>query len=423
MKRLRFCLVTSAHITNNPRAVKEADALSAAGCDVRVVSLVTDPRLVATDRELVSTRPWRLALVDGARHGERRARWMVRTVAQRIATHAFARGFRARAVAETAISRMMHELAASAAAEPVDVVVGHNLAALPAAGRAAHRLGARLGFDAEDLHAEEMSDGPASAARRRLVTAAESYWLPRCHHLTAASSGIADEIARRYAVTRPLVVLNAFPRVMRLVPVPPDRQDPTRPSLYWYSQTIGHDRGLEDAIDAVAGLPRPVELHLRGNVSRAYELELQRLASVRGMSGRLVLHPPAPPENLVALAAQHDVGLAAEQPVCLNRLLCATNKLFTYLLAGTAIAATDTPGQRLILESAPGAGFLFRSGDVDGLRAGLWRLFATPGGLARARQAALGAALARYNWEQESPALVSYLVGEHTVAAAESVAG
>lgn len=407
----RFCLVTSAHVTNNPRIVKEADALAAVGADVRVVSLSTSAATAARDRELAAHRRWRLIHLDVARSGPSHRRWLAGAVRQSLSRAGFSAGFQVGAAADMAASRHLYELADCIASEPSDVVIAHNLPALPAAGRAARRLGARLGFDAEDLHAEEVSEGPGAERHRRLASAVERFWLPRCDYLTASSDGIAREIERRYGVVRPHVVLNTFPQAMRSESAHQrDRVGPS-PSLYWYSQTLGPDRGLEDTVRAMAGLPGAVQLHLRGRADNGYRAHLTGIARAHGAEGKLHFHEPEPPDDMVGLAAQHDIGLATEQPVCVNKLLCASNKLFTYLLAGLAVAASDLPGQRQIIESAPGAGFLYTPGDPDGLRAGLWALLASPARLALAKERALAAALERYSWEYEAPRLVAYLSG------------
>jgi glycosyltransferase involved in cell wall biosynthesis len=122
----------------------------------------------------------------------------------------------------------------------------------------------------------------------------------------------------------------------------------------------------------------------------------------------VILAPVAPPA-LVAEAAQHDIGLALEQPVTENRARCVTNKLFTYMLAGLPIVATDTPGQREILEQAPGAGVLYPAGQPAVLADRIRQLLADPVELGRMKTAAWTAADRRFNWEYESQSLVSYL--------------
>lgn len=406
---LRICLVTSNHVANNPRIVKEADALAAAGHRVRVVAMNNHPELSHRDATVMARRGWRLHRVTAGRRTEGgRLRWLADSLLQRAARALALRGVRHERVVDRAVSRHVGALARAAAAHPADIVIGHNLAALPAAARAAARLGARLGFDIEDLHTGELPDGPAHEAERGLRKSLEARLLPRCELLTAASGGIADDIVQLYRVRRPVVVLNVFPRAERGAGEPPGRRTGAR-SLYWYSQVIGPDRGVEDALRALAMLDLPVELHLRGELLPSYEGPLRALTVELGISGRVHLWPPAPPGELVALAQRHDIGLAIEQPVSRNRQVCVTNKLFTYLLAGCAVAATDTVGQRGILDAIPEAGFLYPPGDVAALAAGLRRLLTESGALDRARAAARRAADDRYCWELERDRLVSYL--------------
>ena len=154
---------------------------------------------------------------------------------------------------------------------------------------------------------------------------------------------------RRCATSRrPTVVLNVFSEA------PADRQAPSTSrdgpvfGLYWFSQTIGPDRGLEDAVAALGLLRDPrVELHLRGRWQDGYEPRLRRLASGCGSGERaIVSHPPASPDAMVSLAADMDIGLALEPPASRNNDILWSNKAFTYLLGGIPVVLSRTTGQR-----------------------------------------------------------------------------
>ena len=67
MRPLRFCLVSSNHVANNPRLVKEADALAAAGHAVRVVAANNHEAL--SRRDAGTGKPGR----RGCAHGRSRA--------------------------------------------------------------------------------------------------------------------------------------------------------------------------------------------------------------------------------------------------------------------------------------------------------------------------------------------------------------
>lgn len=418
--RRRYCLVTSTHVCKNPRLVKEADALTAAGHDVRVIAVAFNAEATRLDRELASSRGWRLEHVQTSWRslagGARRGGW---GIVERAAMTGFEARWPASIVRDHACSRFLRPLSALAAWEGADTIIAHNLQALPAAARAARRLGARLGFDIEDLHSGELPDTPEHSSRRALVAAIEARYLPRCDYLTASSPGIADAIAELYGVRRPVVVLNAFPaehpsrdRASR------DRVDPA-PALYWFSQTLGPDRGVEDALHAIAAMTTPAHLYLRGAVSGDYRSRLLQHARQLGCADRVHLLDVVPPSELVARSAEHDVGLALEQPLTRNRDLCVTNKLFTYMLAGLAIAATDTTGQRSLLDGMDAGAFLYPAGDAAVLARRLDELLGSGERLAIAKAKASAAGVGRFSWEHESAKLIRYLEGDVSACAAD----
>lgn len=407
----RFCLVTTAHVCNNPRVVKEADALHAAGCAVRVVSLRTDPRASCRDATVMAERPWRLDVVDAARDTAP-ARWFGWGTGQRAARAAFALGARHGVARDLALSRYALPLAAAAMRERADVYVAHNLQALPAAAWAAHRAGAKLGFDIEDLHTGELPDTPEHAAERGRRWSVEKHYLPRCEYLTAASPGIADAIVELYGVRRPIVILNTFPPEPLPAAARPRDRLSAEPSLYWFSQVAGPDRGIEDALEAVGRMRARAHLNLRGAASDAYRGRVLRRAGELGCADRVHFLDIVPPAELIARSAEHDVGLALEQPYTRNRDVCVTNKLFTYMLAGLAVAATDTAGQRSVLAGRDVGAFLYPPGDAASLARRLDELLANPERLAAAKRRARAAAEREFSWEADAARLVSYLTSE-----------
>ena len=74
---------------------------------------------------------------------------------------------------------------------------------------------------------------------------------------------------------------------------------------------------------------------------------LWRLAEARGVPEQIHFHPIVPPEALLACASVHDVGLCLEVPLSANKDACISNKIFVYMLAGLAIVASRTRGNRM----------------------------------------------------------------------------
>jgi hypothetical protein len=292
--------------------------------------------------------------------------------------------------------------------EPADLFIGHNLPALPAVVHAASRRGVRVGFDVEDFHSGMWLSSKGPSLSSRLAEYIERTFLPQCSYVTAASPGISSACVARYGIKMPTTILNVFPLSQR--PKGFRAHDPKAPlTLYWFSQVIGASRGLEDVVQAMAlASTKNIELHLRGEWQPGYEKSLRQSATNAGLSpAQLVSHELAPPDDMIRLSAQYDVGLALEQPVSENRDICLTNKIFTYLLAGNAVIATATSGQQRLMSDMPGSGLCYKIGDVKTLGRQLreWEYDRTA--LENARLRAWQYGEQTYNWDIEQQTFVA----------------
>ena len=221
---------------------------------------------------------------------------------------------------------------------------------------------------------------------------------------------MAEYLANTYNIPPPVVLYNVFPLSLADGVLPPSQRKPhPKLRLHWVSQTIGPDRGLQDAFEACAGLADQLEIHLRGRVSEQHRRELMAVAERWGVAGCLNFHPVIDRDELFRSMAQYDVGLALERPQNRNYSLTVTNKIFSYMLAGLAVAATDTPGQREVMNQAPGAGFLYPPGDAESLRAMLEIWLKDRTGLREAQSAGWEAARARFCWDIEQKNLLVLL--------------
>lgn len=424
--RRRICIVTPGYISATPRVVREADALSAANFDVRVVCTqghLTDVR--AFDRAVLAGRAWQAAIFRWSKD-ERDERWaFYRTGLRQRAVRAVARAASGvGGLTERAEGRAFPELAKLAARQPADLYIGHYPTGLAAARWAADRHGAEVGYDVEDLYADTFADSAHWAASRSRILTIEQRHVSGCCYISAVSAPVADVFRARYLVARPAVVHNAHPWSDRagLDGAVKERQGPAL-SLFWYSQTVGLDRGLQDAIRAMGRAGVPLQLHLRGFVDPAVKAEFTRLALECGIPNALHFHPACAPSELLSRAVEHDVGLALEMGDSLNRKLTVTNKLLLYLVAGLAVVASDLPGQRSVMTTCPDAGVLWRPGDIEAMAQQLRLWSASRGALRAAKDAALAAGRDRWNWEHEAAGLVAVvsakLGGERARAGAE----
>jgi hypothetical protein len=259
-------------------------------------------------------------------------------------------------------------------------------------------------LDLEDFHTGEYADGPPTRLANTFTAAVERGVLKQATLLTAGSKGIADAYRERYGVIA-VPMNNSFP----LPVVAPDvsvRGGPLR--LYWFSQTIGPDRGLEGAIAGIGSAGIDAILCLRGRESPGYLSALRQRASVVAPGLSIIDEPPGQPDEMVDLCRGFDIGLAVETDSILNRSICLSNKALTYILAGLAVVMTDTIGQHELGVDLGEGALLYRPGDTDGLAAGLLRWNHDRDSLARAKSAAWAAAQRRWNWDdpRESGQLV-----------------
>ncbi|HET6253699.1 MAG TPA: glycosyltransferase [Puia sp.] len=401
----KICIVTTRHISYNPRVLKEADALSAAGYEVVVVTVSNSDRQAAFDEELMKRRSWRLRTVNFRRErsGERRY-WVYLSLKQR-AFLAFSRVSYGGGIAERAAEKAYDALAALATAEKADLYIAHHAEALGAAWRAARRTGARFGFDAEDFHTG-MNEAGTVSAQDKLVEYLESKYLPHVVYMTAASKGIGEAYRKKYGLRQqPVTILNVFPYEELPVGEP---GDPVK--FYWYSQVIGPNRGIELLLEAASRVRLPFEIHLRGSMqSEAYRDRLKELCGSSGLWDRIVLHEPILAERLIGEANRYDVGLALESDISFNRNICVTNKTFAYLMSRLVLLGTDTEGQKDIFSFFPDATRIFRMNDAAGLAAEMEFLILHKDVLISGKQAAAKAVRDSFNWELESQKLLGYI--------------
>lgn len=396
----RVCILTPGQIGSNPRVVKEADALFEAGYNVAVIATRALDRLEPRDRALMRRIHWRLERVDLRGMFRRKFRRLRQATARQL--------FRAKAGARFA--NLAHHAAtpalmARALATPADLYIAHYPAALPAAVAAARRYNVRYGYDAEDFHPGEWPPTSEFEAERRLVHSIESRYLPGVAYVTAAAPLISDAYAVTYGA-RPHVVLNVFPR--RQAPAAPSPRGDVSPgpSLYWFSQTIGPNRGLEAAVRAIGAARTRPHLYLRGTLSQGYGAQLETLAREVGAGGRIHILPPAEPDEMERLASRHDLGLCGEIKHSENQVRALSNKLFSFVLAGTPPLMSDTDAQRAFAAEAGLTELLYPIGDAEALAGQLDRWLGDCGALAWLRERVWRLGQERYNWDVERAGLL-----------------
>ena len=242
-------------------------------------------------------------------------------------------------------------------------------------------------------------------------------WLLLCEALfvriadttITTSPGYAAAIATRYRVRDPLVIRNipaggplAWPREH------PQPAHVDASPLAVYIGGLMPGRGLEQAIRALARTSG-MRLELIGPGSDSYRSGLLRCAAEAGVADRVRLKHAVPPNAVLDVLADADLGLMLIEPVCRSYELTLPNKLFEYAAAGLPILSSDLAVIGPLVRSEK-LGEVVPPGDVELIAEGMRRL-TEPGLNRRLRERALSFAR-RVTWEQEQALLIrAYTAG------------
>ena len=270
------------------------------------------------------------------------------------------------------------------------------------------REGRRVGADLEDWYSRDLLPEARSKRPVRLLDRIERDLVRDAAHCTTTSEAMASAMEEAYG-QRPDVIYNAFPYQERdqIDGLHLDRADLETPSLFWFSQTIGPGRGLEELFGALHLVDVPCQLHVRGHIDADYRQHLETLFPDKG-GFTLHFQDLVSPDELPNRIVEHDVGLALEAHEPPSRDLTITNKILQYLQAGLGIIATPTAGQR---EVAVFAGDAIRIADhtPEALAVAINELAGSPDRLQRAKRLALQAAESVFSWEVQEPRLLELI--------------
>jgi hypothetical protein len=350
----KILLISSGQPSLNPRLVKEADALTNTGYKVTVLYAYWNSWGTQHDRELLAKKKWK-AIRAGGDPEQRRLIWFLSRLIQRTAQFLLRNTRCYPCLAELAISRGERFLVIEAKKHEADLYIAHNLGALPAAVKAGKRYKKPVGFDAEDFHRQEATDDMTSYSFK-VAKYIEDKYLPQADYITASSPLIAERYSSLYK-RKVISILNVFPKTEDIS----IRNDNVRLKLFWFSQVIGPSRGLELIVEAMRLATAKTELHLLGKIEDSYRQNLSDLSNITDDDEKLFFYEPIMADSIFRFATQFDIGLASETGFCLNNNLALSNKLFTYIQSGLAIAVSNTPAQAAFIDQYPQTGKVYRN--------------------------------------------------------------
>jgi glycosyltransferase involved in cell wall biosynthesis len=400
LKNVTF--ITTGQPTTNPRLVKEAETLHRLGYSVKVICCFYQQWAQKPDEVITSKYPG-MYIYCGGDPVIKKAAYIKTRIRLKLSMLLF-KYTRRFGVPENAISRTHAEALTIAKKIKTDLYIAHNLGALPAAVLAAKHTGAKIGYDAEDLHSAQFTSTHDESYR--LNKYIEEKYFGRVDYFTAASPLIAEYYKREYSYLEPVVVNNVFPKTALNISQNYKADEPLK--LFWFSQTVGPERGLEDVIKAMAATQGNVQLHLLGNCNESHKAALSNLVTkLKLKADQLWFYEPIGTDEIFDFASRFDIGMATETGVPLNRDICLTNKIFTYIQCGLAMIASDTQAQALFMEQYPGTGKLYQKNSLQSLTDCISFYLQNPDALYQTRLQNYRLGQTELNWETESHAFLN----------------
>jgi len=401
MRGKKIVLLTLQHFSNAPRAQKESAALAKAGAKVTVLGSWWDA--VRADEDLALAASLNVHYIPLLDLRPNASGSTIPRIIGKIARILFRRfGI----VLPEAFGLTARRMLKKVRQLNPDLVMVHCEPGLWAGCRLLDE-GFRVGVDFEDWFSEDLLPEARLNRPVKAIAKAEKILLNRGSVKFATTEAMAKALREWSGIERaPLAIPNCFAWSGRAGALGRTRDSRSEEvSFYWCSQTVGPGRGLEDLGKALLKVSGNWKLCLRG-ILRAPPgwFETVFLESIRD---RVEVLSPVTNVELLGRHMSHDIGLAVEIPFCGNKNVTASNKIFDYLRAGLAVIATDTQGQREVMEGCPTAGWLVPASDVGAMTKALQEAVNDSEGLVRRKQAALAAAEDRWAWESYESALVN----------------
>ncbi|HEY9196503.1 MAG TPA: hypothetical protein VIM77_09565, partial [Mucilaginibacter sp.] len=318
-----ICIITQSHLCRNPRVLKEAIALVKEGYDVQILTGIISSDLYKQDLSAIQHYPniCLKAVFDLSKPTLRSFTDRLLNKLGRLAVK--------RLKVNTSLSLGYGALRYYRAAKAIeaDLYICHQeLSTYIGTRLLAQNF--KIAFDFEDWYSEDLLPSAQTERPISLLKKTESIALNQAAFCITTSAALAKTLAETYGSPQPHVIYNVFP-------IPGfdlgDKAFKAPLKLFWFSQTIGPGRGLEEFVALLSSVKNTVELHLLGNVSAQYH---SLLNSIFPKMHKLYLHELVEEKDLAKKIAGFDIGLALELDTPPSRNYTITNKLFQYIQSG-----------------------------------------------------------------------------------------
>lgn len=356
MKR-RVLILMQGNISLVPRARKAIETIILTGWDVDIVMINRHPKWRNLDYPILRALKAHFTYLS-IRKDDGFFDWIISSIIAKatILLARFSHNIKLNAYASSKVN-LIYDLFKNRylIGRKYDFVWGFNSILFPSF-HIAKKLNVPFAFDMEDYHPLEniyhANKEEEIKRRKRLLVDL----LPKAAFVTYASPMIkakSDELLSVNGVSTKCseVINNTFNASdFKFAPC-----SDAKVQFVWFSQTISYERGLEQILPALNRFAAEIHLTIIGNLDPKFYDDI-----LKPYDKIITIKPAMAQSELHIELGRYDIGLAIEQTDLLkdngNKELCLSNKIFSYLLAGLYIFATNTPAQSVFIESHLGSG-------------------------------------------------------------------
>jgi len=246
----------------------------------------------------------------------------------------------------------------SAMEEDADYIMCCDLPVLPTAVYVAKNKNIPLIYDAHELYPEQAI---FEDEKREFYTKVETEFIEYPNLVITVNISIAKEMAKRYNIKEPEVILNAldasssfdinkkYDYFRKKLSIKPSQK------IVLFQGGYSSNRNLHLFVESAKYINnKDVVLVLMGFGD--YEKELQQIAKDNKTLNKNVFFFPAVDQSvLLEYSASADVGIIPYPHIDLNSYYCTPNKLFEFIQAGLPMIANDSPElNRFVKENSIG---------------------------------------------------------------------
>ncbi|MBK5210900.1 MAG: glycosyltransferase family 4 protein [Coriobacteriia bacterium] len=396
---IKVVMLISNNLEIDARVRKEAQAVSDAGFNLTVVGIGKNipEDLVDADYKLVLIESMYKGKTLCPRLGQEDIWYPVRVLVNLTVTRyrqrQFGKIYRENARFPDIVAKP--EMVSVALVANPDIIHCHDLDTLWAGYNVAKSTGAKLIYDSHEIYLELRFLDPILRSQFAEV---ESEVFPKIDAFITVSPAIGRVLTQKYqSDIEPVVVYNGGTHIVDTASLVA-----RLPKLFFqgYFATDRNNIQLIKAMDKLRG-KATLTLQGWGQDEDAYK----RLIKEMKLEETVCLIPPCGPLDVVASASHYDVGIINSIGIDENFKNTLPNKLFDYMCAGLAIASTDLPPIKEIIDEN-GCGMTYEQKGVNHTAEVLLGLVSEPDRIFNMKKASLKAA-EKFVWPRQAEKLTA----------------